>query len=192
VCRARLAEGIDFKDSQARLVIVIGMPIPNIADPYVILKRQFLKSKFNSDDYLNTASLRAVNQSVGRLIRHKDDYGAIVLCEARWLSNGGKAIEGLSSWMRNRVQFGQDVDDICSGISTLVGAHNFEEEKESVQRSGCQSESELQLDSDNLDAIGDVIDELEEFIQNDPQEEAHVPQTRTSKPEFNFKFKRER
>lgn len=26
---------------------------------------------------------RAVNQAIGRVIRHKDDYGAIILCDTR-------------------------------------------------------------------------------------------------------------
>ena len=40
VCRARLSEGIDFTDDQARLVIIVGVPLPNIMDPYVIMKRE--------------------------------------------------------------------------------------------------------------------------------------------------------
>ena len=36
-----------------------------------------------SDWYKQQAS-RAVNQAVGRVIRHKHDYGAILLCDDRY------------------------------------------------------------------------------------------------------------
>jgi Rad3-related DNA helicase len=38
VFRAKLSEGIDFKDDQARLVVIVGLPYPNISDHNVILK----------------------------------------------------------------------------------------------------------------------------------------------------------
>ena len=45
ICRARLAEGIDFKDDQARLVVVVGVPLPAIGDSYVILKSSLAAAK---------------------------------------------------------------------------------------------------------------------------------------------------
>ena len=62
VFRARLSEGIDFRDDQARLVIIVGVPLPNITDPYIIIKRE-LKSLKNSPDpeWLDKMAMRAVN-----------------------------------------------------------------------------------------------------------------------------------
>lgn len=53
--------------------------------------------------------MRAVNQSVGRVIRNIRDYGAIVLCDERYMD---PQLQGmLSAWMRPCVQgmrnFGQ-------------------------------------------------------------------------------------
>ena len=45
VCRGRLSEGIDFTDDAARCVIIVGIPYPQINDPKVILKKQFLDVK---------------------------------------------------------------------------------------------------------------------------------------------------
>ncbi len=42
VFRAKLSEGIDFKDDQARLVVIVGLPYPNISDYNVVLKQNFL------------------------------------------------------------------------------------------------------------------------------------------------------
>lgn len=45
---------------------------------------------------------RAVNQAVGRVIRHRDDYGAVVLLDERF----GKAqqLQALSAWARPHTQ----------------------------------------------------------------------------------------
>ena len=46
VCRARMSEGIDFSDDAARIVIVVGIPYPNLTDPKIILRRNYLEQRF--------------------------------------------------------------------------------------------------------------------------------------------------
>lgn len=50
--------------------------------------------------------MRAVNQAVGRVIRHRNDYGAIILADERF-SNGGIQSQ-LSAWIRPHVQRHED------------------------------------------------------------------------------------
>ena len=38
----------------------------------------------NGHEWYSQQALRAVNQAIGRVIRHKDDYGAILLCDERF------------------------------------------------------------------------------------------------------------
>ena len=45
---------------------------------------------------------RAVNQAVGRVIRHKQDFGAILLCDARF--KYPDALQQLPCWMRPYVK----------------------------------------------------------------------------------------
>jgi len=45
VCRGRLSEGLDFSDNAARMVIIIGIPFPQMYDAKVILKRNYLDTK---------------------------------------------------------------------------------------------------------------------------------------------------
>lgn len=45
---------------------------------------------------------RAVNQAVGRVIRHKQDFGAILLCDVRFTYPD--AIQQLPAWMRPYVK----------------------------------------------------------------------------------------
>ncbi len=45
---------------------------------------------------------RAVNQAMGRVIRHRRDYGAIIMCDERFQTPGAR--KQLSSWLRGLVQ----------------------------------------------------------------------------------------
>ena len=45
---------------------------------------------------------RAVNQAVGRVIRHKQDFGAILLCDIRFTYPD--ALQQLPCWMRSYVK----------------------------------------------------------------------------------------
>ena len=86
VYRGRTSEGINFHDDEVRMVICIGIPYPNLSDIRVILKKDYLdkKSKIENNDFngwkwYKEEAINAVNQSLGRLIRHKNDYG-IMIC----------------------------------------------------------------------------------------------------------------
>jgi Rad3-related DNA helicase len=45
VCRGRISEGLDFSDNAARCVLLVGIPYPQMADPIVILKKEYLTKK---------------------------------------------------------------------------------------------------------------------------------------------------
>ncbi|KAJ1548231.1 hypothetical protein HK096_009100 [Nowakowskiella sp. JEL0078] len=93
VCRGKASEGIDFSDSKGRAVIICGLPFPAAKDP------KNMTSKFISgNDWYMQQAIRAVNQAIGRVIRHKNDFGAILLCDERFSTplNIGK----LSMWIR--------------------------------------------------------------------------------------------
>ena len=87
VCRGKASEGIDFSDHCASAVLVTGLPFPPKFDPKIRLKRAFLTDMWGSQAgnewYVQQAS-RAVNQAIGRVIRHRNDYGAILLCDERF------------------------------------------------------------------------------------------------------------
>lgn len=42
ICRGKLSEGIDFPDGMCRAVIMIGIPYPNVKDPFIIEKKNHL------------------------------------------------------------------------------------------------------------------------------------------------------
>lgn len=46
-------------------------------------------------------AMRAVNQALGRVIRHRNDYGAVLLCDERFAGQGTR--QQLSKWLRDKV-----------------------------------------------------------------------------------------
>ncbi|ESO94497.1 hypothetical protein LOTGIDRAFT_118438 [Lottia gigantea] len=106
VCRGKVSEGLDFADTNGRAVLITGIPYPPMKDPKVILKRQFLdemvrkgnKNMLIGQKWYTQQATRAVNQAIGRVIRHKQDYGAIILCDERFARN--ESIQQLPVWVR--------------------------------------------------------------------------------------------
>ncbi|XP_041060886.1 regulator of telomere elongation helicase 1 isoform X2 [Carcharodon carcharias] len=104
VCRGKASEGLDFADMNGRGVIVTGLPFPPWMDP---------KNLSGQEWYRQQAS-RAVNQAIGRVIRHRNDYGAIFLCDHRFI--GAEVRSQLPSWVRPYVKvydnFGHIIRDV--------------------------------------------------------------------------------
>lgn len=55
----------------------------------------------SGDEWYYLEASRAVNQSIGRVIRHKNDYGAIFLCDTRF--NQQRQQSQLSSWVQGHL-----------------------------------------------------------------------------------------
>jgi len=105
VC-GKLSEGLNFKDEMCRCVVVAGLPYPDVTDPELLEKMRLLdeEHKMNGiamtgNDYYQNLCLRAVNQSIGRAIRHANDYAVIVLADFRY-SNDKRIWRGLPEWIR--------------------------------------------------------------------------------------------
>ncbi len=111
VCRGKVSEGIDFADADARAVVITGIPYPSVMDPKVNLKKKYLDKQisqqqqpgskgaklFSGAEWYHLEAFRAINQAVGRVIRHKDDFGAVLLLDRRF--GDRNACAKLSSWL---------------------------------------------------------------------------------------------
>lgn len=53
----------------------------------------------SGQEWYSLDATRAVNQAIGRVIRHRDDYGAILLCDVRFQYNS--QVQQLSKWIRD-------------------------------------------------------------------------------------------
>ena len=136
VCRGKVSEGIDFADEQARAVMCVGIPFPNWKDHQIQQKREYndRKRKEGSKDTLSGSqwyeveAFRALNQALGRCIRHKDDWGSILLVDSRY--SNPSYHESLSRWAKERAQkfhtFKHARDSLDSFISTKI-SHRIDE-----------------------------------------------------------------
>ena len=117
VIGGKMSEGINFSDRLGRCVIVVGLPFPNIQSATWKAKLEYIEQSMigrggNRDagkaaarDFYENACMRAVNQSIGRAIRHKGDYASIVLLDRRY---GTPRIEGkLPGWIRQGLVRGE-------------------------------------------------------------------------------------
>uniref|UniRef100_A0A665WR06 DNA 5'-3' helicase n=1 Tax=Echeneis naucrates TaxID=173247 RepID=A0A665WR06_ECHNA len=122
VCRGKVSEGLDFTDDNARAVITIGIPFPNIKDLQVELKMKYNDQHCKSRGLLSghrwyeIQAYRALNQALGRCIRHRNDWGALILVDDRYRNNPNKYITGLSKWVRNLVQHHDTFDNAMRSL----------------------------------------------------------------------------
>lgn len=97
IFRGKISEGLNFSNQYSRGVFIIGIPFPNAKDPYIILKKKYnnfyashpLPSAtgkasantflMNGNSWYTQHAFRALNQAIGRCIRHRNDFGAVIL-----------------------------------------------------------------------------------------------------------------
>ena len=136
VCRGSTSEGIDFTDDCARLVVVIGIPFANLSDERVHLKKQYLDSKpkgnkgLSGSDWYTQDAMRTVNQSLGRVIRHIYDYGAIVVIDCRYREMNRKML--FSKWLRDKVEVAVCNEQFIEGLKQfyVIAKKEVEEQKQ--------------------------------------------------------------
>ncbi|KAJ2450832.1 hypothetical protein EV183_004008, partial [Coemansia sp. RSA 2336] len=113
VYRGKVSEGIDFSDYFCRAVVNIGIPYPAYKDVQVVLKREYNDARstpkpdgssqlLNGSKWYNIQAFRAINQALGRCLRHKNDWGAIIMLESRFAYPWN--ISQLSKWVRGSLQ----------------------------------------------------------------------------------------
>ena len=130
-----LSEGINFSDALGRAVIVVGLPFP---DPHNVewkARLDYISSSSVADqrfkhpdeaafEFSENACMRAVNQCIGRAIRHKDDFAAILLLDHRY--NRASIKNKLPGWIRS------SLTDAQSSVSVVPVLKGFFDAKSSA------------------------------------------------------------
>ena len=164
VCRGKISEGIDFAHDMCRAVIITGLPFAPSFDPKVKMKRDFLdqnKARQNAKastnggfkgknrngttflsghDWYTQQAHRAVNQAIGRVIRNKRDYGAIILMDSRFGLPGNQ--NGLSKWVRPHILPDEGFGQATQKLAQFYIKAKANEEKEGNQLMTNQNSSQ--------------------------------------------------
>ena len=129
VVGGKLSEGINFQDELARAVVMVGLPYPNTFSSEMIVQRRHHENKVLSNggseqdahrvtkEFYENICMKAVNQSVGRAIRHAKDYACIFLIDNRYLNNSIQ--QKLSHWVRKRIMHQKKTEDILEETSSF-------------------------------------------------------------------------
>ncbi|NXC93061.1 DDX11 helicase, partial [Certhia familiaris] len=109
VVGGKMSEGINFSDDLGRCVIMVGMPYPNIRSPELQEKMTWLDKTMPRADVqapsrvlIENLCMKAVNQSIGRAIRHQRDFASILLLDHRYARPA--IFNKLPQWIRERTQ----------------------------------------------------------------------------------------
>ncbi|KAF2227810.1 helicase C-terminal domain-containing protein, partial [Elsinoe ampelina] len=120
VIGGKLSEGINFSDRLGRCVIVVGMPWPNPNTAEWKARMGYIEERAREGadssrgetgqtgqkyvpgqaarEFAENTCMRAVNQAIGRVIRHRGDWAGIVLVDRRY---GREGVRGkLPGWIR--------------------------------------------------------------------------------------------
>jgi len=139
ICRGKVSEGINFSDDFARSVLVVGIPYPAFKDTFVRLKREFQdkvsmeearllpaakQCQINGRQWYRQQASRAINQAVGRCIRHRFDFGSILLIDTRFAISENK--EQLSRWVRGSVNHHETMDGAISQVNQFFQRINLD------------------------------------------------------------------
>ncbi|KIM43305.1 hypothetical protein M413DRAFT_18375 [Hebeloma cylindrosporum] len=127
VIGAKLSEGLNFADDLARGVVIVGLPFANLGSPELRERLKYVKNlelqqgiskekgqKDAAAELYENMCMNAVNQSIGRAIRHRGDWASLLLVDRRYSTPSIR--NKLPKWIGNRVVitegFGQTVKEM--------------------------------------------------------------------------------
>lgn len=118
VVGGKLSEGMNFSDDLGRCVIVVGLPYPNKSSPELTEKMDFIRKNISASaasDYYENLCMKAVNQSIGRSIRHIGDYGTVLLIDSRY--HRQNIIQKLPEWIKQNLIIANSYGKVHSEIA---------------------------------------------------------------------------
>ncbi|XP_073827168.1 ATP-dependent DNA helicase DDX11 isoform X2 [Musca autumnalis] len=87
VVGGKLSEGLNFADDLGRGVIVVGLPYPYVNSPEIQERMSYLDKTLgpgSGAEYYENLCMKAVNQCIGRSVRHIRDYACVYLLDERY------------------------------------------------------------------------------------------------------------
>uniref|UniRef100_A0A182SUB1 DNA 5'-3' helicase n=1 Tax=Anopheles maculatus TaxID=74869 RepID=A0A182SUB1_9DIPT len=112
VVGGKLSEGLNFSDELGRCVVVVGLPYPNRTSPELNERMRYLDRCLTTsggggpspgNEYYENLCMKAVNQCIGRAVRHIRDYAAVILLDTRYCT-GERIRRKLPVWISERLE----------------------------------------------------------------------------------------
>ena len=137
VVGGKMSEGINFADGLGRCVLMVGLPFANPSEITLQERMAHLdatQGKGAGREYYTNLCMKAVNQSVGRAIRHRNDYAAIVLADARFAKAAVK--ERLPKWIAGGLRVPPTHADGIAAVRSFFGGRAEEQRRIEAARKG--------------------------------------------------------
>lgn len=124
VFRGKASEGVDFRDHESRAVVIIGLPYPNMMDKKVICKKNYNNKYLEKTGsfWYDCQMYKAVNQAIGRCIRHRKDWGSLFLLDIRYKQC--RMINSLSPWAMKFLKKTDSFEMIENDFKDFIAANN--------------------------------------------------------------------
>jgi chromosome transmission fidelity protein 1 len=118
VVGGKLSEGINFGDELGRCVLMVGLPYANRRSVELQERMRYVEDKVGNGagaKFYSSLCAQSVNQAIGRVIRHRNDYAAIILLDSRY--SQPNIVATLPSWVVDSLSH---ADTFPKTISSVV------------------------------------------------------------------------
>ncbi|KAL3068470.1 hypothetical protein niasHT_030761 [Heterodera trifolii] len=127
VVGGKLSEGINFSDELGRCVLMVGLPYANRNSAELSERIRYLDQHIGpgaGTRFYEQLCQQAINQAIGRAIRHRADFAAIVLLDERYARDTIAA--GLPGWIRQRLTRAVPLPEALRRLNIFFSVHNCE------------------------------------------------------------------
>ncbi len=123
VAGGKLSEGINFSDEAGRCVVVVGLPYPDASSAEMQQRlefaRQFQGGEAAKRAVYDGACFKVVNQCIGRVLRHAQDYAAVVLLDERY----ARHVDKLPRWVVGGVGVAGKEEVVVGEVERFFARH---------------------------------------------------------------------
>jgi chromosome transmission fidelity protein 1 len=137
VVGGKMSEGINFADGLGRCVVMVGMPFANPSELTLQERMAHLdqmQGEGSGREYYTNLCMKAVNQSIGRAIRHIGDYATIVLVDARFAK--GAVRRRLPTWIGDQLRTPDTFDEVAAAVRGFFASRASEQLATEERRRG--------------------------------------------------------
>ena len=138
VVGGKMSEGINFSDGLGRCVLMVGLPYANASELTLAERMAFLNTTHGDGagrEYYTNLCMKAVNQSIGRAIRHIGDYATIVLADSRFAS--AKVRKRLPKWIGDNLKPSASFDHAINMVDAFFLSRSAEQARIEARRLAC-------------------------------------------------------